>query len=434
MGWGITYFLTTCLGIVGIQLLPQKATYFLITLSLVFLTWLDPFASIALLGLTLITYGTTQSKQSAILGLFIHLAFFLSPLFTNGSTLGKLGFLYYGLQNVGILIERYRGRITRIQLLDLLFHNSFWAKAFAGPILLPKEITAPKVEISKENLIAGIQRILFGIAKKWILADRLGIIVNTVFEGNPSDLKGITVVIASILFTFQMYLDFSAYTDIALGTAKLFGIHLKENFALPFRSKSISEYWKRTHISLIDWLRQNVFYYLTFKWRNTKHWAAIIGIMATFILSGIWHGFYWGFVIWGLLNGMYLAIGRYIKSKSIPFISTLWVVLIVSFANFFFKAASWDSIHALGQLVLAWENFEWMSDVIAILGNGGFLEQQYNLLELFVLLTVFFIFERKLEAISKDTQLKPSFIILLILSILFFANFHDGAAFIYVQF
>lgn len=411
-------------------------------ISLALICMMSPVAGLVLTTLTSITYSCQFSKPKAWLGISLQLGVLvLANYALENILLFKLGLSYYGLQNIGVLLLSIRSKPQNFEFKELLFGNSFFAKFISGPILLPKEIKAlnPDRTINPSNIYSGINRILFGLLKKLVLADHLSTISNTVFEHPETDFKAITVVIACFIFTLEMYLNFSAYTDIALGFAKIFNIKLKENFKLPIRSKSISEYWRKTHISLIDWFTQNFFYYFTFKWRQSPLKSAVFGILITFLLSGIWHGKYIGFVIWGGLNAMYLIIEYLGKHKNIKLPNIIgWplTMSLISFANLFFNAKYWEnSVHYLEQIFSA-ENwsFIWTSDVIAILGNGGYLEQQFRLLLLGSLTLLFFLFEKRLESISRLENISILYIVITTLSIFLFGNFNAGTDFIYMQF
>ena len=361
--------------------------------------------------------------------------------FTEKSSLFKLGLSYYALQNMGVLLLCVRKSPTNYSISELLLANALFPKFIAGPILLPKEIKALKVDqnFNSENFNYGINRITFGLFKKIVLADNLTLITQTVFTHPETEFKGVTVVIATLLFTFEMYLDFSAYTDIVLGFARLFNIKLKENFNLPLRSKSVTEYWRKTHISLIDWFTQNFFYYITFKWRKQPVSATLAGIIITFVLSGIWHGAYIGFLIWGLLNAIYLIvefIGKKNQFKLPAIISWPMVILVISLSNLFFKSLYWSN--ATGYLSSLFKsncwNFKWDIDVWAILGNGWYLEQQFQLTMIATLFIGFFLLEKKLENLAKSTRISITFICVMGLLTFLVGNFNSGSEFIYMQF
>lgn len=438
-----TLYITLCL--VGLIIfyktnIPGKST--LILISIAFITLISWSATVGVIIITLMTYWAQTKKWkswagiSFILASLIGLNYFLikSPLF-------KLGLSYYSLQSIGVLLLVVRKAPKNISLSNLFLANTFFPKFISGPILLAKEIKALKVNQTfiSENFNYGINRIVFGVFKKLVLADNLSLITQTVFQSANSELKAVTIIIAGLLFTFEMYLNFSAYTDIALGFARLFNLKLKENFNLPLRSRSITEYWRKTHISLIDWFTQNFFYYITFKGRKHPFLSTLLGISVTFILSGVWHGAQNGFLLWGMLNALYLIIEFIGKRKGIKlpaFVSWPFVIVFISFANLFFVAPHLpDAIKYLTALFTA-ENwvFQWDANVWAILGNGWYLEQQFQLTLIGLLLLIFFLFERKMENLAKSTNISIAFITILVLITFLVGNFNDGADFIYMQF
>ncbi len=437
-----TYILICLIGF-GIFL---KATKFqreiLSIFSIVLIGILSWKAAIAVILLSGITYIFQQKKITNWIGVFIQLTILVyHNYFFNENWIFKLGLSYYGLQNIGILLLSIRQKPQIFSFQKILFANTFFPKFLSGPILLPKEIKklTPQNKLTQSNVFYGINRIVFGLFKLLVLAGNLSIITSTVFGHPESEFKAITVIIASLLFTFEMYLNFSGYTDIALGFAKLFNVDLKENFNLPLRSNSVSEYWRKTHISLIDWFTQNFFYYLTFKWRKLPNLSVIAGITITFILSGIWHGSAIGFLIWGILNTIYLIIeflGKKLKIKLPNLIAWPMVILAVSFANLFFISKYWaNSIHYLNNIFNAdgW-NFDWNMHVIAILGNGGYLEQQFQLIVVSILVFSFLIFEKSLQKKAKSNAISIAFLSILAILIFVFGNFNDGSDFIYMQF
>jgi len=414
----------------------------LIASSIILISFLSWQSAICVIFLTTVTTLLQTSKSKSWIGIIIHLVSIISIYFLEEElTFFKFGLSYYAIQNIGVLLLSVRNKPQKFHFRDLLFTNVFFAKFISGPILLPKEINDLKYtsKFNPKNFTSGFNRILFGIFKKIVLADNLHIITSTVFDNSATEFKGITILFASLLFTIEMYLNFSAYTDIALGIAKLFNITLKENFKTPLSSSSISEYWKKTHISLIDWLTQNFFYPVSFRLRKHPLFGVVIAIMITFILSGLWHGIYAGFLIWGILNGVYLSteyIGKKAKIKLPKAIGWLCTIFCISFSNLFFVSKTWkNSLNFLKQVftIESWD-FEWETNVFAILGNGWYLEQQFQLSMILTLIFVFLILEKRLEKMAKSSNLSIGFTTVLTLLCFLIGNLNDGAEFIYMQF
>ncbi|MBK22254.1 MAG: hypothetical protein CMP63_08110 [Flavobacteriales bacterium] len=414
----------------------------LIAASIVLISFLSWQSALCLIALTAATTLLQKSRAKAWIGIIIHLGVLLSIYLPKENlTFFKFGLSYYAIQNIGLLLLSIRHKPQEYNFKDLLFANAFFAKFISGPILLPKEINALDhlSKFNPKNFTSGINRILFGIFKKIVLADNLHIITDTVFGGEEVEFKGITILIASILFTIEMYLNFSAYTDIALGVGKLFNVNLKENFKIPLRSSSVSEYWKKTHISLIDWLTQNFFYPISFQLRKHPKYSIVIGILVTFILSGLWHGLYAGFLVWGILNGVYLStehIGKKAGIKLPKSIGWLFTILFISFSNLFFVSKTWKNSLNFTQQVFTIEswNFKWETDVFAVLGNGWHLEQQFQLGMIITLILIFLILENNLEKMAKSPNFSIGFVSILTLICFLIGNINDGAEFIYMQF
>ncbi len=443
----MNYIPHICIFIVSLSLIVfYNSTYrgkdVLLTTSIALISFFSWQSAICVLVLTTITSFLQKSKSKAWIGIIIHLGCIISVYFLEEeSTLFKFGLSYYAIQNIGILLLSIRHKPQEYQIKDLLFANAFFAKFISGPILLPKEINALRAssKFNPKNFTSGINRILFGVFKKIVLTDNLHIVTSTVFDNSEIEFKGITIFFASILFTVEMYLNFSAYTDIAIGVAKLFNVTLKENFKVPLRSSSVSEYWKKTHISLIEWLTQNFFYPISFQLRKHPKYGIVIGILTTFILSGLWHGIYTGFLIWGILNGIYLSIeylGKKTRVKLPKPIGWLCTILCISFSNLFFVSKTWkNSLNFLRQVfnIESWD-FEWETNVFAILGNGWYLEQQFQLSMILTLIFIFLILEKRLEKMAKSSNLSIAFTTLLTLLCFLIGNLNDGAEFIYMQF
>lgn len=443
MEW-LTYISIFTIGIISYYNSKKPKTVIII-LSSILLSFYNYQALILALILTIVTFLLQTSKIKAWIGVLIQLCVLITVnYFLPKNILFKIGLSYYGLQNIGILLISIRRSPQNLTLGQILISNIFFPKFISGPILRSSEIETFKIDnnFNWSNIYYGTNRILFGLLKKLIIADNLTTITNTVFNHPESQFKAITIIIASYLFTIEMYLNFSAYTDIALGFSKLFNIKLKENFNLPLRSFSISEYWQKTHISLIEWLTQNIFYYITYTWRKHPITSTILGILITFTLSGIWHGSNTGFLIWGILNAIYLIIEFLLKQLNIKkrsihkYLGWTLTLTAISFSNLFFRAGFFENIKTyISQIIdIQQWNIKWSEDVIAILGNGGYIEQKFNLTIITILVITFLIFERKLEGISKNTHPSIIYYTTVVLLIFLFGNFNAGTEFIYMQF
>jgi D-alanyl-lipoteichoic acid acyltransferase DltB (MBOAT superfamily) len=223
-----------------------------------------------------------------------------------------VGISFYIFQSLSYTIDIYRGSVKPERRLGVFaVYVSFFPQLVAGPIerssnLIPQFYETHR--FSQEKLVSGLKLMLWGFFKKVVIADRLGMFVSKVYE-NPDQFHGVPVILATALFAFQLYCDFSGYTDIARGSARAMGFELMINFNRPLVAKSLRDFWNRWHISLTTWFRDYLLYSLPYI-RNKK---IIMGLMyrnliITYLLMGMWHGASWNFVIFGLLNGALLVI------------------------------------------------------------------------------------------------------------------------------
>lgn len=225
------------------------------------------------------------------------------------SILLPVGISFYTFQTLSYTIDIYRKKLSPTKDAIAFFaFVAFFPQLVAGPIerasaLLPQFFK--KRTFSYSFAISGLRQILWGFFKKIVIADNLAEYVEAVYS-SPNDFYGLPIIFATILFTFQVYCDFSGYSDIAIGIAKLFGFKLMTNFSTPLFSKSMKELWSRWHISLSTWFRDYLYYPLGGNKVSKPKWA--FNIFITFFISGLWHGPSVAFVVWGSLNGIYLII------------------------------------------------------------------------------------------------------------------------------
>lgn len=300
-----------------------------------------------------------------LLGFFKYYNFFienLSGIFSifgnplNISTLNILlpiGISFYTFQNISYIIDVYREEILPEKNI-LIFFNlvAFFPKLVTGPIEKSSNILPQlnKKRVFDYNLsVDGLRQILWGIFKKIVIADNCAFFVNEIFN-NTSYYPGSTLLLGVFLFSFQIYADFSGYSDIAIGSAKLLGINLMQNFNYPYFAESVADFWRRWHISFSNWLRDYIFIPLQFKYRDLGVWGNILSIMITFILCGLWHGANWTFIVWGFLHGTYMSFSLLTQKRRRLFINNiinrnfinsflkiLTTFILVSFAWIFFK-------------------------------------------------------------------------------------------------
>lgn len=266
--------------------------------------------------------GISCALNLGLLALFKYFGFFVASAAAVLESLGlqanlpsltlilPVGISFYTFQTLGYTVDVYRGRAEVCDsLLDYLAYVSLFPQLVAGPIeradrLLPQLRRARSFDPAAAR--DGARQMLWGLAKKIILADHLGEFVEQVYAGPVVHASGPVLMAATLAFAFQIYCDFSAYSDIAIGCARLLGLDLVRNFAHPYFSQSPAEFWRRWHMSLSTWFRDYVYVPLGGSRRGpARLWLAL---MATFTLSGLWHGANWTFVAWGAVNGLFVGL------------------------------------------------------------------------------------------------------------------------------
>jgi D-alanyl-lipoteichoic acid acyltransferase DltB (MBOAT superfamily) len=310
---------------------------FLLVASYIFYGWWDwRFLSLIIISSTLdFNIGLLLKKQQnetkrklillmslvlnlGFLGFFKYYNFFVDSLVSSFTLLGKplnistlriilpVGISFYTFQSLSYTIDVYRKKLepTRDVIAFFAF-VAFFPQLVAGPIeraanLLPQFHN--KRTFDYDKAIDGMRQMLWGLFKKIVIADNCATYVNEAFN-NYTNYTGFTLLIGSVFFAFQIYCDFSGYSDIAIGTARLFGFSLMRNFAFPYFSRDIAEFWRRWHISLTSWFRDYVYIPLGGSRGSTGN--QIRNVFIVFIISGIWHGANWTFTLWGVINALY---------------------------------------------------------------------------------------------------------------------------------
>ncbi len=258
-----------------------------------------------------------------------------------------VGISFYTFQSMSYTIDFYRGEIEREKsFVRFATFVSFFPQLVAGPIerarnLLPQFLRAPKV--TREDFSDGLSLFVLGLFKKLALANYLALYVERVY-GAPGDFGGGALALATFAFAWQIYFDFSGYTDMARGVARMMGFRLMLNFNNPYLAVSLGDFWSRWHISLSTWFRDYLYIPLGGNRRGVKR--VYLNLLATFIISGLWHGAAWTFLVWGSLHGLGLVATRQLERSSwfrdrLPrFVKQIGVFLFVCFAWVFFRAES----------------------------------------------------------------------------------------------
>jgi len=352
-----------------------------------------------------------------------------------------VGISFYTFQTLSYTIDVYNNRMVPVRHFGFFaLYVSFFPQLVAGPIERPQNLFPQLLKLDKiksQNLVRGCRLILWGLFKKMVIADRAAYFVNELF-GNANDYHGFSVVLAMIFFSFQIYCDFSGYTDIAIGAAKIFGVDLMKNFRMPYFSKSIREFWGRWHISLSTWFRDYVYIPLGGNRKSTKRW--VLNLYITFLISGIWHGANWTFIIWGAVHGLFIALESLsLKYKLINFkvpdlLASFFTFTIVTVAWVFFRA---DSVAQAVQILhnLSDFNHNFVEEL-----SGFRLRDLFNIILPIPLIALLLIAEklqqtRKFQKLFiKSGAIRMTIYTFLILLIAFYGVFRDQSDFIYFQF
>lgn len=266
------------------------------------------------------------------------------PLILHTHWIFPLGISFFTFQSVSYIVDTYTKKIpSEKNFLNVALFISFFPIISSGPIQRAGNLIPQFLHIRNfnyDNATDGMKLFAWGMFKKLCIADRIAVYVNYVY-GNVNDGYGLAILLATVLYSFQIYCDFSGYSDMAIGIARYLGFDVGKNFAHPYLSKSVGEFWRRWHISLSSWFRDYV--YIPLGGSRVALPRIYLNILITFLVSGIWHGSTWNFVIWGLLHGIFQCIGRATKSfwekiKVPSFIRIFITFCLVTFAWIFFRS------------------------------------------------------------------------------------------------
>jgi alginate O-acetyltransferase complex protein AlgI len=268
------------------------------------------------------------------------------------SILLPIGLSFHTFQAMSYTIEVYRGNHPAEKHFGIYaLYVMFYPQLVAGPIERPQNILyqfREKHDFNYNMVTSGLKLAAWGLFKKVVIADRLSIVVDAVYD-HPTHFNSLSLIIATVFFSFQIFCDFSGYSDMAIGIARVMGFKLMTNFNKPYHAKSLHEFWQRWHISLSTWFRDYLYISLGGNRVSIPRWY--FNLFIVFLVSGLWHGSNWTYVIWGALHGFYLVFALITKSfrekinkllllNKIPFLATLTTFLLVAFAWIFFRAAN----------------------------------------------------------------------------------------------
>ena len=442
---------------------------FIVAVSYLFYGWWDwrflvliAFTSFCSWGSGLLIRKSRENRRKAkwinginiainigILGVFKYYDFFatsFAKLFLGGCTDGILlnlilpvGISFYTFQALSYSIDVYREKLEPTRdIVQFFAFVSFFPQLVAGPIeratnLLP-QFDKPRT-FNYDQAVDGMRQILWGLFKKIAVADTCAVYVNSVF-GSYQDQSGITLLLAAVLFTFQIYGDFSGYSDIAIGTAKLFGIQLMRNFNNPYFSRDIAEFWRRWHISLTTWFRDYI--YIPLGGSRVPKAKVIRNTFVIFLVSGLWHGANWTFVVWGAYHAFLflplILLGKNRKYTDIvaagrhyPTLRELGQIVL----TFALVVLGWIIFRA-DSLGMAW-------DYIGRMFTSGGLKpigSRLTLISILLMLAVEWLHRQKAHGleISYLNSHILKYTIYIGLAILMFFSYTNSESFIYFQF
>ena len=283
------------------------------------------------------------------------------------SILLPIGLSFHTFQAMSYTIEVFRGHQKAERHFGIYaLYVMFYPQLVAGPIERPQNLLhqfREKHEFDYDRVTSGLKLMAWGLFKKVVIADRLAIVVDAVY-GDMHTHNGLSFLIATVFFAFQIFCDFSGYSDMAIGAARIMGFKLMTNFNKPYNSRSVAEFWKRWHISLSSWFRDYLYISLGGNRVTIPRWY--LNLFIVFLVSGLWHGANWTFVAWGALHGFYLVfslITKDIREKvsgalglnRFPVLQTFTVFILVGFAWVFFRASNiHDAFYIIKHMIVDW--------------------------------------------------------------------------------
>lgn len=383
---------------------------------------------------------------------FLFHGFGLSYSIPYLSILLPIGLSFHTFQAMSYTIEVYRGHQKAERHFGIYsLYVMFYPQLVAGPIERPQNLLhqfREKYDFDYDRVSSGLRLMAWGLFKKVVIADRLAIAVDTVYN-NPERHNSVSLIIATIFFTYQIFCDFSGYSDMAIGAARVMGFKLMTNFNNPYQSKTISEFWKRWHVSLSTWFKDYLYITLGGNRVSIPRWY--LNLFIVFLVSGLWHGANWTFVLWGALHGFYLVFGlltKQIRDKfnktlrldRVPLLPTLTTFCLVAFAWIFFRANTVDSAFYIIQHI-----FTGLPDVFQRIAKHQPVYQYLGLSPSFltvaicsiVLLETVHYLKRKRNFteifLKKPIYIRWAVYYVVVLTIIFFGVF-ENRQFIYFQF
>tara|TARA_R110002012_G_scaffold312248_1_gene522479 strand:- start:11933 stop:13357 length:1425 start_codon:yes stop_codon:yes gene_type:complete len=353
-------------------LTPKKFKNFtLLIFSLVFYTWGEKELVLLIMLSASVDYfsGLIISYGKRKLGLYISIVFNISILlyfkyanfisynliktlehfnisaenalsFSNIAL--PIGISFYTFQTMSYTIDVYRGHVKASKnFIDFATYVTLFPQLIAGPIVryavIEKELKSRTV--TKTLFFEGAERFIIGLSKKMIIANNCALLADGIFNLPPSESSVLLAWLGTITYSFQIYFDFSGYSDMAIGLGKMFGFNFPENFNYPFISKSIREFWRRWHITLSDWFKD--YLYISLGGSRKTKWRTYLNLITVFFITGLWHGANWTFIFWGLFHGIFIIMEWYLKdrkTKAPAIFSHVYFILVLNLSWVLFRS------------------------------------------------------------------------------------------------
>ena len=342
------------------------SNWILLIASYIFVLYADWRFAAVLLLITLSSWFFAQKQKYSMIGVIIAvltLAFFkytnffaesfaslMGNDFTALNIILPIGISFYVFSAISYIVDVSRGKMPAKSLRDVALYLSFFPKLTSGPIQNGEDFfrqISVKRTVGWSTFEPGIQIYVFGLFKKIVLADRLNVFVEQVYS-TPNAFGSLTVLGAAVAYSLQIYFDFSGYSDMAIGTAKILGVDLPRNFNMPYLSHNVTEFWKRWHITLSEWLQKYV--YISLGGNRKGKVRTYLNLVITMLLGGLWHGANWTYIVWGGIHGLALVVHKAwmevfkTNKKKAPLgmdiLSTAVTFIVVTFCWIFFRAES----------------------------------------------------------------------------------------------
>jgi alginate O-acetyltransferase complex protein AlgI len=356
-----------------------------------------------------------------------------------GKVILPIGLSFHTFQAMSYTIEVYRGNQKPEKHFGVYaLYVMFYPQLVAGPIERPQNMLFQFHSYFKydfENLKAGLMQMAFGFFKKMVIADRLSVVVGYVYDGSEQQ-NGLTILVATIFFAFQIYCDFSGYSDIAIGAARVMGFTLMDNFRSPYESKSISEFWGRWHISLSTWFRD--YLYIPLGGNRKGEYRRYLNQFIVFLVSGLWHGASWNYVIWGALHGTYQVFAalrnKWFKALGIEIPNHAVIKVFNVLATFLLVTVSW--VFFRNDKAPVGRSFH-MLKTIASLSWEEKINSPYNHTEMWFcvfLVAALLLKEHYFEKIATHNTVKFAITFISVVTLTYFLSVVTENQFIYFQF